>query len=120
MTSKWGFLLAAALMLGGCVSIVSVRSEGGPARLSVWAGGVRIERGRGDAVSVSQRTLGLAAVCGLVGLGFTQARCAVIDPASCGVAILETDRPASPAPSALLTDISGASRAHCLKEGPRP
>ena len=109
-------LLILAATLGGCVSIVVVRSDGAPARVSAGIGGVRVIHAPGDALSVSQRTLGLSKTCGLIGVGYTAARCSVIPADSCGVAIVQ-----SPPKSALphWRWIADETVAHCLKGTPK-
>ncbi|HEY3812870.1 MAG TPA: hypothetical protein VGL66_06560 [Caulobacteraceae bacterium] len=100
----------AAFVLPGCAVVVA-RTADAPPRLSAWPFGVRVERGRGDAVSVDSASLGMVAGCGLVGLGLQRCAQIRIDAHGCGVAIVEQPDPKS---RALLARIAGQARAACL------
>lgn len=104
--------LIAAAALGGC-TIVEVRAEGAPPRLSAWPLGVRVDRGANGAVSVNSQSVGPYAGCGVVGLGYQHCDQIAVDPASCGVAIIE--KPAT-SDRSVLARISDQSRATCLRQ----
>jgi hypothetical protein len=103
-----------AFFLSGCISLVEVHSDHAPPKLSFWPGGVRIARADDDAMAVSMTAVGLAKGCTAAALGVAQVQCTIIDPRSCGVAVIYRDDATD---LDLLGRISNQTRAHCLHKG---
>lgn len=106
--------LLAPLFLGGCISIVEVRTPDAPPALSVYPFGVKIQKANAsDAMTVDVTTIGAAADtnCGVFGVGVIKASCAAIDARSCGIAIVHPDKDAD---IDFLARISGSTQAECL------
>ncbi len=106
--------LTALLALGGCASFVEVRAADAPPKHSLWPLGVKIERGANDAIAVRQWSIGLWTTCYAAGVGFSASYCAVIDPFTCGVAIIEEGH--SRPDNGWLAKVSDSVRASCLHE----
>ena len=77
------------LCLSGCVTVAEVQSAGAPPRMEWGIGGLTVERGQADAVTVSGRTIGLGGGCYSAALGYSDFSCTLIDPRGCPVAIIE-------------------------------
>ena len=108
-------VLALALLAqlpSGCISIVEVRTADKPPALSLWPFGVKVDRGENDAVAVDQASFGLGLGCMGAWLGFGRESCSVIDPNSCGVAVVRPDKNTD---ENILADVSAATVAECLK-----
>ena len=101
-----------AALLSGC-AIVEVRTADKPPELSLWPLGVKVDRGAGDAVTVNQLSAGVAFDCLGVTLGVAKSSCSVIDPTSCGVAIV---RPDAFTDMDFLARVSDQTRATCLHQ----
>ena len=83
------FLATFAMLSLSACAIVTVHTDGASPRLSAWLGGVRVEAAPRTALTVSPKTLGLFAACGLYGVGYTSARCITIPADTCGLAIIQ-------------------------------
>lgn len=103
--------IALAASLGGC-AIVTVHAQGGRPHIGFYPFGVRIERGSADALTVAYTNVGLMDGCGFVGLGATHINCTVIDPQTCGVAVIEKPAKRAKGP---LAKVSDQVRAWCLR-----
>jgi len=71
--------LTALALLGGCVSVVEVKTPGEKPEMSIWPFGVRIERRVGDSITARQATLGVSYLCGVVAAGASVVACSVYD-----------------------------------------
>lgn len=106
-------LLAAPL---GACAVVSVHTEGAPAKLSLWPLGVRVDASNATASSTSIRSVGLTAGCGNLTAGASSVDCDLIDTRVCSAALVH-----APVPSPSILDrLAGATRAQCpnLKSKP--
>jgi hypothetical protein len=109
MLARGLILTAAAVGLSGCVSIVSVRSDGGQAHVGVYPFGVRVSRGDAAALSVSARTVGAWSGCAGAGVGVAQVDCDVIDVRACSAALVHARTP----DPTLIGRLAGETRAVC-------
>lgn len=124
MNHPLSFAIAYALLFflvwwtGGC-AIVEVRTADAPPKIGVYPFGVKIERGDADAVTVDATSIGAIADvnCGIFGLGLVKSSCAVMDPRSCGIAIVHPDKNTD---RDLLERVSGSSQAECLHRKEKP
>jgi hypothetical protein len=107
--------LAASAPLSAC-TVALVQADGGQPRLSAWPLGLKVERGSADAVAVRHLTLGASYVCGVAGAGVEAGACIVVDPSSCGVAILDAHKPLPAAIRDQLAKVSDESRNICLRQ----
>ena len=106
-----------ALQLGGC-AIVVVKADDGPPRLSAWPLGVKVERGRADAIGVRQIGVGLSLDCIGARLGAWSSKCVVIDDQACTAVIV--DGPANPAARGILSKIAETAELDCLAKQGNP
>jgi hypothetical protein len=85
-----------ALALCGCVSIVEVRTNDAPPKLSLYPFGVNVERGENDtAIDVSALSLGAVSSCYTAGFGILRTHCALVDPRACAAALIRSGDPAA-------------------------
>ncbi len=107
-------IILAALLVSGCVSIVEVHSDGAEPKLSIWPLGVKIERGKADAIAVRTTALGAAYGCDTAALGAMSASCILIDQPACGVAVVYPDDKTD---MTLLKRIGRETAVRCLNRG---
>lgn len=110
--------LLALLTLPGC-ALVLVSADGGRPSIAPYLLGVKVSRGRADAIGVRQFSAGFWRTCYAAGLGVSSSFCVVIDARSCAAAIME-DGHGAVADKPLLTRIANKAHAECLgKETPK-
>jgi hypothetical protein len=108
--SKFG-VLGAALTLSGCVSFVTIQSQGGVPKTSIWPFGVRVDIGTSHAITVNGNLAGIGTGCLTTVAGFAEFSCTIIDPKTCGVAIIHDPTPKQ---EAEWDAIARETKARCL------